>query len=265
MPIFGFFRKPAAKAAAAVPGSGPDEAGMPFDCCTEDWRIRGRVPATGRLLDSMNRREALEITGAEWAPLDGSAEFQAVPGLKSIDPYDVLVVFATASTMPSRSPEASAAHRRSKEMYDVALEVPPFHVVGTVHLYPGLEPATLLDHATNLFVAVTGAVVLLEGSRVGPDVPTTILVNRSYITRVHQVEDARRHQDGGTIVAAEEVVAETSAASAGADTPEEAALDAEPAPGEPAPGAAVAQPGPGLASDASTGGEAVGTTAPGTV
>jgi hypothetical protein len=196
MPVFDFFRRAKAPLVAPPPPQSPAASGVPFDCCTEDWRIRGRVEATGRLLDSLNRREALDIADAEWAPIDGSAAFQAVPGLKSVDPYDVLVVFASAGTMPGRSQETSAAHRRSKEMYDVILEVQPFHVVGTVHLYPGLEPTTLLDHATNLYVAVTGAVVLHGEARIGPDEPTTILVNRSYITRVHEVEDARRHQAG---------------------------------------------------------------------
>jgi hypothetical protein len=213
MPLFDFLKRqkapPPAAPAEAVP---PERPGAPFDCCTEDWRIRGRIRVTGRLLDALNAREALDIDDAEWAPLDGSVDFQAVPGLKSVDPYDVLVVFASAATMPGRSQEATAAHRRSKEMYDVILEVPPFHVVGTVHLYPGLDPLTLLDHATNLYVAVTGGIVLHSESRMGPDEPTTILVNRSYITRVHQVEDARRHQAGLAAAARE-----AAAAAAGVD------------------------------------------------
>ena len=42
--------------------------------------------------------------------------------------------------------------------YDVALEVPPFRVVGTVFLFPGSEPERLLDRATEMFVPVTDAV-----------------------------------------------------------------------------------------------------------
>jgi len=215
MPFLDIFRRSRTPAATPPPTAEAVPSGMPFDCLTEDWRIRGRVAATGRLLDYLNRREALEIADPEWAPLDGSADFQSVPGLKSVDPYDVLVVFASAATMPGRSAETTAAHRRSKETYDVILEVPPFHVVGTAHLYPGLDPLTLLDHATNLYVAVTGGVVLHGEARVGPDEPTTILVNRSYITRVHQVEDARRHQ-AGLAAAALEAAAAQGAADAGA-------------------------------------------------
>ena len=42
--------------------------------------------------------------------------------------------------------------------YDVALEVPPFRVIGTVYLYPGSEPERLLDRATEMFVPVVDAV-----------------------------------------------------------------------------------------------------------
>ena len=114
MPLLDFFRRSKAPPPAPPSAVEPVRAGMPFDCCTEDWRIRGRVNTAGRLIDSLNHREALEIADAEWAPLNASTEFQAVPGLKSVDPYDVLVVFASAATMPGRSQEATAAHRRSK-------------------------------------------------------------------------------------------------------------------------------------------------------
>jgi hypothetical protein len=242
MPFLDFFRRSRTSAATPPPAVEAVRSGMPFDCCTEDWRIRGRVDGVGRLIDSLNRREAFEIADPEWAPLDGSADFQSVPGLKSVDPYDVLVVFASASTMPGRSTEATAAHRRSKEMYDVILEVPPFHVVGTVHLYPGLDPLTLLDHATNLYVAVTGGVVLHGETRVGPGEPTTVLVNRSYITRVHQVEDARRHQ-AGLAAAALEAAAALADADAPMDIVGDAVVpDAAPTTDAPAEGSA---PGPG--------------------
>ena len=42
--------------------------------------------------------------------------------------------------------------------YDVALEVPPFRVVGTVYLHPGAEPERLLDRSTEMFVPVVDAV-----------------------------------------------------------------------------------------------------------
>ena len=188
MPLFDFFRKktppPAPPVAPAVPG-------VPIDTCTEDWRIRGRVVIDGRLLDALGRREPLEILAAEWGPIDGSAGFEPVPGLRTIDPFDLLIVFARPETMPARTPEESAARRRMKDTFDVLVDLAPFQVIGTVHLYPGLDPTSLLEHSTDLFAAFTGAVATVgTGQRVGPDDPTTILVNRSYLTHVEQVDGA---------------------------------------------------------------------------
>ena len=116
--------------------------------------------------------------------------FEAVPGLRTLDPFDLLLVFARPETMPARTPEETAARRRSKEMFDVLVDLAPFQVVGTVHLYPGLDASSLLDHATDLFIAFTGAVAALpSGQRLGPTEPTTILVNRSYLTHVEQVDE----------------------------------------------------------------------------
>jgi hypothetical protein len=190
VPLLDMFRRKAAPAPPAVPVTTPPEPGVPIDATTEDWRIRGRVDVQGRLLDALNRREAITIVSVDWAPVDGSKEFEPVPGLRTIDPYDLLLVFARPETMPSRTLEASAAHRRVKESFDVLLDVPPFQVAGTVHLFPGLLPDTLLDHGTDLFAALTGAVAHLAGAtRIGPPEPSTILVNRSYITHVEQVDE----------------------------------------------------------------------------
>ncbi len=72
--------------------------------------------------------------------------------------------------------------------YDVALEVTPIHVVGTVYLFPGSEPERLLDRSTDLFVPVTDAVALLGSKPLnGPDVDV-VLVNRSYLRGIDQVD-----------------------------------------------------------------------------
>jgi len=192
VPLFDIFRRkpepPEQPAPAAV--TEPD-VGVAVDACTEDWRIRGRVLVEGRLLDALNRRDPLGIVGAEWAPVDGSAPFESVPGLRNVDPFDLLIVFADADTVPARSADETAAHRRPKDTFDVAVDLAPFQVVGTVHLYPGLDPTSLLEHSTDLFAALTGSVAALAtGARIGPAEPCTILVNRSYLTRVEQVDEA---------------------------------------------------------------------------
>jgi hypothetical protein len=70
----------------------------------------------------------------------------------------------------------------------VALEAPPFRIVGTVFLYPGSEPDSLLARSSEMFVPVVDAVAYLAGQTVGdPDVDS-ILVNRFYLRGVEQID-----------------------------------------------------------------------------
>ena len=189
---------PAAPAAPAVPAAAaPDEPGVPrpvsadgitFDGLTEEWRLVGVMEASGRLSDALNRRDAIRIKDVSWAPLDGSEPFSPVPGLRSIDPYDLIVVLAGEGTLPVLSDDEKAAHRVYKLSYQVALEVPPFRVSGTVHLFPASEPERLLDRSNEMFFAVTGGVVMLNDRRIGGSQADTILVNRQYLRRVEQVD-----------------------------------------------------------------------------
>ena len=193
MPLNFFRRKPPEADPGARGGSdaatrrGP-RLGVAFDGVTEEWRLVGRMDIEGRLSDALNKREAIAIHDVRWAPVDGSAGLIDVPGLRSIDPYDLILVLAGEDTLPELSDAEKTAHRVHKVAYDVALEVPPFRVVGTVLLHPGSEPDRLLDRATAMFVPVVDAVATLGGARVGePDV-ATVLVNRFYLRGVEQVD-----------------------------------------------------------------------------
>ena len=115
----------------------------------------------GRLSDALNKREAIAIHDVRWAPIDGSAGFAEAPGLKSIDPYDLIVVVAGDDSVPPLSDEEKAAHKVHKIAYDVALEVPPFKVYGIVWLYPGSELDCFFDWVTEMFVLVTDVFVYL--------------------------------------------------------------------------------------------------------
>jgi hypothetical protein len=159
-----------------------------FDGLTEEWRLVGRMEVTGRLSDILNKRESIPIADVRWAPIDGSGDFAEVPGLKSVDPYDLIVVVAGAESLPPLTDAEKAAHKVHKIPYDVALEAPPFRVIGTVYLYPGSEPGRLLDRATEMFVPVVDAVAYL-GDRVvsDPDIDT-VLVNRFYLRGVEQID-----------------------------------------------------------------------------
>jgi hypothetical protein len=177
----------ATSSAAAEPQS-TTGGGVAFDGLTEEWRLVGTMEVSGRLSDALNRRDAISIRDVNWAPLDGSEAFSPVPGLRSIDPYDLIVVLAGEGSLPVFSDDEKAAHRVHKLSYGVALEVPPFRVKGTVHLFPGFEPERLLDRSNDMFFAVTGGLVMLDETRIGDDPTDTILVNRQYLRRVEQIE-----------------------------------------------------------------------------
>jgi hypothetical protein len=188
---FNFLRRkkadPEAKVAVPVPARAL-RSGIAFDGLTEEWRLLGRMQIEGRLSDALNKREAIEISDVRWAPIDGSAEMTEAPGLRSVDPYDLILVLAGEGTLPELSEAERAAHRVHQVSFDVALEAPPFRVTGTVFMHPGSEPDRLLDRATEMFVAVVDAVATLGETRVGdPDVDT-ILVNRFYLRGVEQID-----------------------------------------------------------------------------
>jgi hypothetical protein len=162
--------------------------GVPFDGLTEEWRLVGRMEIEARLSDALNRREPIAITDVHWAPVDGSADLTPAPGLERVDPFDLIVVFAGPSSLPAMTEEERLAHRLHKVPYDVALDVPPFRVVGTVYLFPGSEPERLLDRATELFVPVIQSVTLMGDRPVSHSGVDAALVNRSYLRGVEQVD-----------------------------------------------------------------------------
>jgi hypothetical protein len=181
-------RAPAAAPSDATEPGRPIRVGVAFDAVTEEWRLVGRMNVAGRLSDALNKRESIAIHDVRWAPIDGSAELIEASGLKSVDPYDLILVLAGEGSMPELTDSERAAHRIHKVSYDVALEVPPFRVLGTVFMHPGSEPDRLLDRATEMFVPVVDAVAMMGEERVGdPDVET-VLVNRFYLRGVEQID-----------------------------------------------------------------------------
>ena len=180
-------------ATAARPGAGGSRMhkgpvrGVPFVAITEDWRLRGRMDIAGRLSDALNKREAIAINDVEWGPPDSTA-LEPAPGLRSVDPYDMILVTAGEDSLPPLTDTERSALKVHKVAYDVALEVPPFRVVGTVFLHPGSEPDRLLDRSTEMFVPVAEAVAKLGDTEVtDPDVEV-ILVNRFYLRGGSQVD-----------------------------------------------------------------------------
>ena len=147
MPFDFLKRKKAPEGAAAAAPAVPVEEGIAFEGLTEEWRLLGRMLIPGRMSDALNKREPISIVDVTWAPLDDSEALAPAPGLKSVDPYDLVIVLAGGDSMAGMSEEERNAHRVHKVTYEVALEVPPFRVVGTVLLYPGSEPDSLLQRS----------------------------------------------------------------------------------------------------------------------
>ena len=193
---FNFLRKknPAAEQAPVVDPtpeiieSARKTGGVAFDGLTEEWRLMGVMHINGRLSDALNRREAIAIADVSWAPVDGSDPFTPVPGLKSVDPYDLIVVLAGEGTLPPLSEAERAAHKVHKVPYDVVLEAPPFRITGTVYLFAGTEPERLLDRGTDMFVPVTDAAAYLGEQRLGEQEVEVVLVNRFYLRGIKQVD-----------------------------------------------------------------------------
>lgn len=173
---------------ASAEQEGRTRQGVAFDGLSEEWRLRGYMRVEGRLSDVLNRREPIPISDMEWAPVDGSEPFSEVPGLKSVDPYDLIVVLAGEGSLPPLSDEERAAHKVHKLGYDVTLDVPPFRVTGTVYLYPGTEPARLMERATEMFVPVLDAVVMLGERQLNDETVEAVLVNRFYLRGVEQID-----------------------------------------------------------------------------
>jgi hypothetical protein len=162
--------------------------GVPFTAITEDWRLRGRMQISGRLTDALNKREAIAIGDVTWGPSDGSAPMEPAPGIRSVDPYDLILVIAGEDSLPPLTEAERNALKVHKVPYDVALELPPFRIVGTIFMHPGSEPERLLDRSSEMFTPVADAVARLGDVEVSDPEVEIILVNRFYLRGVEQVD-----------------------------------------------------------------------------
>jgi len=193
---FGFGRKKDASSegtgAGAIVAAADVQAprSVTFRGYTEDWRLEGQMHLAGRLLDTLNRRDAIAISDVRWAPADGTSDLEPAPGIQSMDPYDLIVVIAGPDTLAFMNEDERAAHRIHKVSFDVAFEAPPYRIVGTIHLHPGSEPDAVLDRATNMFSAVTDPDLFIGGQSIDLGGADTVLINRFYLRAVNQVDRA---------------------------------------------------------------------------
>ncbi len=183
---FDFLRRRRRHAAAD-----PAEAaggGYPFEGLTEEWRLAGYLVIESPVREALNKREALKLRGMLWGAIDGTDPLGPASGLKTVDPYDLIVIAAGAGAADILDTNQKQALRVHRVPYQVRLDCNPFQIVGTVHLPPGSPPESLLDRHSELFLAVTDAGAYLNDHLLlGPDV---LLVNRSYLRGVKQIESA---------------------------------------------------------------------------
>jgi len=99
-----------ADAAATAPGRSQKAGvrGVAFTALTEDWRLRGRMQIAGRLSDALNRREAIAISDVTWGAPD-AVTLDLAPGLKSVDPYDLILVTTGEDSLPPLTDAERAA------------------------------------------------------------------------------------------------------------------------------------------------------------
>jgi hypothetical protein len=180
-------KDPAESGATTATVGGVGVRGVAFEGLTEEWRIVGEMHVAARLSDALNKREAVTISDVQWAPVDGSEELSPASGIKAVDPYDLILVLAGAATLPPLTDAERTAYKVHKIPFDVALEVPPFRVIGTVYLHPGSEPERLLDRATEMFFPVVAATAFL-GEQQLADEMDAILVNRFYLRGLEQID-----------------------------------------------------------------------------
>ncbi len=194
MPFNPFRKRHPPAAPARLPETVPlaaEEQGVSFQALTEDGWLAGRIDLTGRLSDALNRREAMPISDVRRAPLDGSAPLLDAPEIRSIEPYDIIMVFVSRTSV-SHDEDRRAAMRERKTTYDVELDLGAVQLVGRVFLFPGADPQEIMDRQTHLFLAVTGAQAYQLGQPIGPAESDVVLVNRRYLVGVQQFGPAGR-------------------------------------------------------------------------
>jgi hypothetical protein len=128
------------------------------------------------------------IDAVHWAPVDGSGSMTEAPGLRAIDPYDLILVLAGETSLPPMTDDERTAHRIHKVRYDLALEAPPYRVVGTVYLFAGTDPSRLLDRSGDMFIPVVDARAFVGETLIEGGAVSVILLNRFYLRGVEQID-----------------------------------------------------------------------------
>jgi hypothetical protein len=168
------------------PARAAQPVGLPFEGVTEEWRLSGLMAIEGTILDALNRRERIPIAAVRWGPLGSDDMLQDAPGLRAINPYDLIVALVGSGD----GRQETGRTRITSEPLDVALDCPPLRLAGTVHLGPGEDEGVLLMSAPELFFPLTRPVILVDRRPVDLPESEVALVNRGYLKDVRRL-DAR--------------------------------------------------------------------------
>lgn len=181
-------RRPTAPAVAAVLAPiapTTDLTVHSFRAWTESLQITGRIRASDRLSDALNRRELLRVDGPVVTPIGAgsSARYQALE--MNVDPFDLEIVLAPVD---DRTPDQRGARRIHKVRYPVVVDAGAFEVHGILHVFPGNAPEYVANHTSTLFFPITEPRVFRDGRLVAGRGHGVALVNRYSIRRIDQVD-----------------------------------------------------------------------------
>jgi hypothetical protein len=155
-----------------------------FVVLTEEGRIDAILANDRvRLADALEKRAAINVNNALQGPNDGSSLAPAV-GVKNVDPYDITIAMPAADGEPAVSDADRDAWGRFRVAWDVTLEATPFRISGVLLMLPSLDPMSLTERGTELFLAVFGPTVQFNGVAIKDTPRDALLVNRSHLRRV---------------------------------------------------------------------------------
>lgn len=169
-----------------VPPISETATAHPFKGWTESLYIAGTVHSEDRLSDILNRREPIRVLGGIVVPTGAPLTAACIQHEFVLDPFDFDFVLGRAPH--ERTVDSQAAKRIHKVRYPVLVEGTNFEIRGTLHVFPGISPESVIHHTGTLFLPVTNPSVRREGRVVTDPGAEVALVNRYAVRRIHLLD-----------------------------------------------------------------------------
>lgn len=156
-----------------------------FVALTKGGRLDAHLAQGGvKLPDALERRSSINVNNVMQGSNDGTTPLLPMPGVKSIDPYDISIAMPAADGESVVSEAERLAWNMYRVAYNVTLTVTPFTVSGIVLLMASQDPTGLTERGSELFVAVFAPTVEVGGVTLSDTPQDTVLVNRAHIRGV---------------------------------------------------------------------------------